>query len=149
MNEAKSIFVEGVDRARSDLGGSVKIQCTLFARYRLEKDNEIISRDVKHFATKYFRVFKTNDLDAVFEKSNYPDTRNRMREYEDGPSGQSLDAILHLKIEIIKLNPMRAGCHMLYLKMSQTRRHASIHRKWTINICYSQYLQDYTLKKPS
>ena len=35
-----------------------------------------------------------------------------MREYEDGPSGQSLDAILHLKIEIIMLNPMRAGCHI-------------------------------------
>ena len=34
-----------------------------------------------------------------------------MQEFGDGPSGQSVDAILHLEIEIIKLNPMKAGCH--------------------------------------
>ena len=32
-----------------------------------------------------------------------------MQDFEDGPSEQSLDAIFHLKIEIMKLNPMRAG----------------------------------------
>ena len=35
-----------------------------------------------------------------------------MGEFSDGPSGWSLDSIINLSINIGKLNPMRAGCHI-------------------------------------
>ena len=53
--------------------------------------------------------FKTLNLEKMFQTSIYPIIKTYMQEFEYGPSGQSLESILHLKIEIIKLNPMRAG----------------------------------------
>ena len=57
-----------------------------------------------------------------------------MQEFEDGPLGQSLDAILHLKIEIIKLNPMRAGCHISLPKDIANKR-ACVNPQNADNIC--------------
>ena len=37
MADAKSIFVQGVERTRSELG-NVKIQCTLYAEFKMEKN---------------------------------------------------------------------------------------------------------------
>ena len=60
MADAKPIFVQGVERARSELG-SVKIQCTLYAEFKIEKNGSIVGRSIKNFSTKYMRVFKTQD----------------------------------------------------------------------------------------
>ena len=58
------------------------------------------------------RIFKTQDLAKMFDSVIYPALKTPLQEFEDGPSGQSLESILHLKIELVKLNPLRAGCHI-------------------------------------
>ena len=111
MADAKPIFVQGVERAISELG-SVKIQCTLYAEFKIERNGSIIGRSIKNFSTKYMRVFETQDLAEMFDSVIHSNLKTPMQESEDCLSVQSLESIFHLKIELVKLNPLRAGCNI-------------------------------------
>ena len=90
---------------------SLKVNSAFAAQYGITKaDVEII--DVKQFHTKTTSIFKTTDLDECFKEDFYEPLDKLMTDFQERGSGWSLNSILHLAININKLNPLRVGCHI-------------------------------------
>ena len=108
MDDAKKIFKIEIEKKLSDFN-SVKINTALVGEYIVLKgDSEEI--DTKQFNTQNIEVYKTTDLSAIFEKDIREVLDREMCEFEEKGSGWSLQKIIHLALNINKLNPMRAGC---------------------------------------
>ena len=106
MNDVKSVFIEGIKRVLSEVR-AIKLQCTLYAKYKLEKDG-VEKLDEKHFSTKNYSIFNANNLNEIFEEIRSK-ISNKMQEFNKGESGWTLENLLNLSINFGKLNPMKAG----------------------------------------
>ena len=110
MEDAQEIFKVQIKKALDEFD-SLKVNTALAAQYAITKaDVEII--DVKQFNTKNTSIFKTTDLDECFKEHFYEPLDKLMADFQEQGSGWSLKSILHLAININKLNPFRVGCHI-------------------------------------
>ena len=113
MNDAESVFKEVIECALDELH-ALKIQCALYAKYKIGKHG-FEKIDFKHFTTKNSKISQVNNIDEIFDEIRSIIAIS-IEEFSDGPSGWSLDSIIILFINIGKLNPMRAGCHIALAK---------------------------------
>ena len=66
---------------------------------------------VKLFGTKNYRLFIRDDIVKAAEYIQNT-LATTMQEFERSGSGWSLGELLHIKVNIAKLKPMCAGCHI-------------------------------------
>lgn len=107
MRRVKPVLIANVEKIRSELR-SLKFQCVLYAKF---KQVEREKTEIKHFGTKNYRVFIRDDIVQAVESIRSV-LATKIQEFEHAGSGWSLEELLHIKINIAKLNPMRAGCYI-------------------------------------
>jgi len=62
--------------------------------------------------TKYYKLFRTSDLDEWYERYIIEPTLALLDEFQERDSGWTLSRILNLTVNVNRFNPIRAGCHI-------------------------------------
>ena len=99
----------------------------------LKVDSEEV--DTKQFNTQNVEIYNNSDLTEIFEKNIRQVLDREMSEFEEKGSGWSLQQIIHLAVNINKLNPMRAGCDIDLPKEIEIKK-ACINVKCKNNQCF-------------
>ena len=106
INEVKNIFETEIKKSLKEFN-SIKVNTALSAKYTRMK-NDIEEKDIFQFNGKNESVFQTTNLMKLFEDIQQT-LEKKMSEFELQGSGWTLKSILHLAVNINKLNSMRAG----------------------------------------
>ena len=133
MADAKIIFETQIRRVLEEFN-SVKVNTSLTAKYTIEKA-DLVEVDVKQFNTKNVSIYKSTNLSRVFEEDIRKPLDEEMEDFQEVGSGWSLQSLLHLTININKLNPMRAGCK-IDLPVDIQKKHACVNVKNKDKKCF-------------
>ena len=111
MNDAKVVFETEIKEVLKEFS-SIKVNTSLMVKYAMQKTDKEEEVDVKQFNTKNITILQTTNIDECFEEDVRPLLRQKISVFQAQGSGWSLQAVLHLAVNINKYNPMRVGCNI-------------------------------------
>ncbi|XP_067204246.1 uncharacterized protein [Linepithema humile] len=91
---------------------------------------------VKTIATKNCELFPTSDLNEWYTKHVVDVILASLEEFQERDSGWALSRILNLTVNVNKLNPLRAGCH-IELPWQIMLKRAVVNVKSNDNACFA------------
>ncbi|XP_067216205.1 uncharacterized protein [Linepithema humile] len=102
-------------------------------------NGEFIAGDktaVKTIATKNQEIYPTSDLNEWYTKHVVDVIQASLEEFQERDSGWALSRILNLTINVNKLNPLRAGCHIELPRKIMLKK-AVVNVKSNDNACFA------------
>ncbi|XP_012227061.2 uncharacterized protein, partial [Linepithema humile] len=91
---------------------------------------------VKTIATKNHEIYPTSDLQERYTKHVVDVIQASLEEFQERDSGWALSRILNLTINVNKLNPLRAGCHIELPRKIMLKK-AVVNVKSNDNACFA------------
>lgn len=111
--------------------GSVKINTTF--------NGEFVAGEkiaVKTITTKNHELFPTSDLNEWYTRHVEDTILASLEEFQERDSGWALSRILNLTVNVNKLNPLHAGCH-IELSEKIKRKEAVVNVRSNDNACFA------------
>ncbi|KYM93741.1 hypothetical protein ALC62_15653 [Cyphomyrmex costatus] len=130
LEDAESVVLERV-RGAIDIHDSVKVN-TAFNGEFIAGDK----RTVMGINSKNCELYRCTDLREWYASRVIVPTLASLEEHEERDSGWALSRILNLTVNVNKLNPMRAGCHVT-LPEKFKRKEAVVNVRSMDNACFA------------
>ncbi|KYN05113.1 hypothetical protein ALC62_03995 [Cyphomyrmex costatus] len=130
LEDAESVVLERV-RGAIDIHGSVKVN-TAFNGEFIAGDK----RTVMGINSKNCELYRCNDLREWYASRVIEPTLASLEEHQERDSGWALSRILNLTVNVNKLNPMRARCHVT-LPKNIADKHVLVNVRSNDNACFA------------
>nr|XP_012219810.1 PREDICTED: uncharacterized protein LOC105670709 [Linepithema humile] len=130
LEEIRNTVIERIQSVMAERG-NVKINAAF--------NGEFIAGDktaVKTIATKNQEIYPTSDLNEWYTKHVVDVILTSLEEFQERDSGWALSRILNLTINVNKLNPLRAGCHIELPRKIMLKK-AVVNVKSNDNTCFA------------
>lgn len=133
LNDAFTLFEAQVQKSLLELD-SLKVYTSLAAEFKINRNDEDLI-DMKYFNTKSNIIFKSTNLQDWFNENVIEQIINDIEDFEGKESGWSLHSLIHLEVNINKLNAMR-GSSYLPLPEQIKKKHACVNVKNRDDKCF-------------